>query len=113
MRPKKIYLNDEMRNQNDICRYWEYVTEKRIKETDAEYTDLSQVWHDAKEVPDTDNVHLIVECAVSAKDTAIYEPYKVFGHNYQQFWLTLVGLWNIQRWAYLSDILPKNNLNKL
>lgn len=105
MRPKKIYLNDETRSQNDICRYWEYVTEKRIKENDAEYTDLTQVWHDASERPQVPegmkNVQILTYRAIKVMDSMLV--------SNDISWERLCNTYGIVQWLYTADIRPKED----
>lgn len=85
-RPKKIYIDPEIR-----CIYGTYCDFKRDVYT-AEYTDLSQVWHDGgKELPDGMGMY-IAEC---------------IGEDWVTGCSPVYIKDRVKRWAYLSDLLPK------
>ena len=98
MTPKKIYLNYV--DENDDEKTW---SEEPVSVTDCdlhnrEYTDLSQVWHDASEEPQ--------------KYPILYQD--EFGNVYVQQtlkdyvnWVELKELEYVKRWAYICDLLPK------
>ena len=110
MIPKKIYLNYV--NEDDKEKTWseEPVSVNDCDMQNREYTDLSQVWHDASEIPQENhkniiyqtnyysmyNVHIdfIPTCLRSCKIT-------------QKGWKEFVGENNVKRWAYVNDLLPK------
>lgn len=110
MIPKKIYLNYV--NEDDENKTW---SEMPVDVSDCEmmnreYTDLSQVWHDASEIPQENhkniiyqtnyhsmyNVHIdfIPTCLRSCKITS-------------RSWDEFVKEVNMRRWAYINDLLPK------
>ena len=81
---KKIYLN----NVDDM--------QKR------EYIDLSQVWHDASEVPQ-ENEYVLIQYDENDYDVTLTQS--------TDEWDTWCGTCKIIRWAYLKDLLPKRSGN--
>lgn len=64
MRPKKIYLNYAKGSKDDEIAFFATWSERPIAGTDcemvnAEYTDLSQVWHDGDDKPNDGDICLI------------------------------------------------------
>lgn len=104
MIPKKIYLNYV--NEDDDNKTWSEtpVDVSDCKMMNREYTDLSQVWHDASEEP-MDRKRTIV--------LYVTNPVGVISCNYEDILLTLGETWsdvllaNISLWAYLDELLPK------
>ena len=106
MLPKKIYLNYVDEADEDKTWSEEPVSVYDCKMQNREYTDLSQVWHDASEEPKED----------LGKDDSVI----IYQDKYGNCWFTtkreIVILhinWecfatvNIKRWAYITDLLPK------
>lgn len=112
MIPKKIYLNYV--NENDTDKTWseEPVSVYDCKMQSREYTDLSQVWHDASEEPkegefivcvDDYNDFDIGAYYVDRVD-ALNRVYESAVWNYGE----LVCYWDcVKIWAYARDLLPK------
>lgn len=105
MIPKKIYLNYV--NEEDDEKTWseEPVSVNDCEMLNREYTDLSQVWHNATEEP-MDRKRTIVLYGTN--------PVGVTSCNYEDILLTLGETWpayvilsNISLWAYLDELLPK------
>ena len=69
-------------------------------EKSTEYTDLSQVWHDASEEPKL-KAWCIVQIGENAFDTFIMAIDK------NGSWVKWSKSVNITRWAYIEDLLPK------
>ena len=61
--------------------------------------DLSQVWHEAKEEPEKEKVIISID-----EDDGVSID-KWTGKNID--WLSLAEWYNIIRWAYVSDLIPK------
>lgn len=68
-------------------------------EKSTEYTDLSQVWHDAKEEPK--KRRLIV--GIDDDGASIY---KCIDQDNSD-WLSFAECNGLTRWAYIEDLLPK------
>lgn len=108
MIPKKIYLNyvNDSDFENDVEITW---SETPIDVSDCEmmnreYTDLSQVWHDASEEPKKGELILVkVVNTIPEKNEVRYFV------EYVEEWI--VGLMKTEgfkcHWAYISDLLPK------
>ena len=94
MLPKKIYLNyvDEDDEEKTWCVDPVYVEDCEMQ--NREYTDLSQAWHDASEIPRDDSL-IIVQ--------------SVYGDILlRRFENRKSSMVSIRRWAYINDLLPKN-----
>lgn len=111
MIPKKVYINiavwDEGRKYDFI-----EVSERPHQTTDTqchwrEYTDLTQVWHDASEMPKEETWIL----ATNEKDIIdVYHLRKGRKYNFDGNlidWSKFVVNFNLTKWAYISDLLPK------
>lgn len=120
MRPKKIYLNPKTVEQlTPEMGEGKTMRVRAFKgKDDAEYTDLSQVWHSNEEQP-RDGENLLVACAMSS----------TFGWSTMQMWYSKeedllhfpteahidcppFKLSEIKSWAYISDLLPKGVITK-
>ena len=109
MLPKKIYLNYV--DENDDEKTW---SEEPVSVTDCdlhnrEYTDLSQVWHDASEEPQESEAKILYHMAdgpgvfrVTYGVTTLHTVIAV-RHSWQN-WARINGLC---KWAYIADLLPK------
>lgn len=98
MLPKKIYLNyvDEDDEEKTWCEDPAY---DDCGMQNREYTDLSQVWHDAKEEPEkSKSIISIGKTGVSA--------YK-WVDEWRCDWLDFAEWSELFRWAYVYDLLPK------
>lgn len=100
MIPKKIYLNYV--DESDPDKTWseEPVSVCDCKMKNREYTDLSQIWHDASEMPKVGERI----CAHFGEDDC--SAYKLGGIN-EAKWHFWCKTYNVIRWAYISDLLPK------
>ena len=101
MRPKKIYLNEEELNDNYTCERM-VSCDAPIGNCNVEYTDLSQVWHDAKEMPNFGSAYIAIDnnnhiCGFCKEQLII-------GYS---LWNDLVSFRKIDKWIYVADILPK------
>ena len=100
MRPKKIFIQED--SFNCLCHYdtscVELVT-KHEKEKSIEYTDLSQVWHDASEEPKKG------ECILGEYQGGIYQTY-LCGYVDCE-WSSYAKVFSLIRLAYVNDLLSK------
>ena len=64
-----------------------------------EYTDLSQVWHDAKEEPEKGKLMI----GIDEDDVSIYK-----WVDQDDNWFSFAKWFGLTRWAYINDLLPKN-----
>ena len=99
MIPKKIYLNyvHEDDEEKTWCVDPVYVEDCEMQ--NREYTDLSQVWHDAKEEPEKG------KSIISIGSTGV-SAYK-WVDEWRCDWLDFAEWSELFRWAYVDDLLPK------
>lgn len=99
MMPKKIYLNyvDEDDEEKTWCVDPVYTD---CDMQNREYTDLSQIWHDAKEEPEKGKLLI----GIDEDDVSIYK-----WVDQDKDWLSLAEWFSLIRWAYLEDLLPKES----
>ena len=123
MVPKKIYIRhksaERLGEVSDLVSvdtecYSPHLTHaktKSILEEEVEYTDLSQVWHDAKtEKPDLTEHVLFEFVPNAARNPPIY--YRAASVSdrsklARSGWKPISPSEIIQRWAYIKDLLPK------
>ena len=85
-------------------------------EKSTEYTDLSQVWHDAKEEPKAGRQ--VIAIKDNTAFCGIYRPYDNKGYTprYQGLYWSgggclsgaILAYWeDVIKWAYIEDLLPK------
>lgn len=85
----------------------ESISVSDCKMQNSEYIDLSQVWHDASEEPLLEGKDIIFlneqdEPFISGKIGG------TFSYLLEDFyWERFVELVQISKWAYISDLLPK------
>ena len=92
MLPKKIYLNYV--NEDDEYKTWsEDPVYVYCDMQNREYTDLSQVWHDAKEEPKADSLILY---------ESIYNDMILMRYAQRES-----AMKSIIKWAYIEDLLPR------
>lgn len=104
MRPKKIYINaDEILSGQDWGVFADHATEQHT----AEYTDLSQVWHDRDEEP-RENERLFLHVFNSFID-AHYD--KEQGCFISGASTPFENDRYVKRWAYIKDLLPNEKDN--
>lgn len=99
MLPKKIYLNYV--NEGDEEKTW-CVDPVYVEDCDMqnrEYTDLSQVWHEAKEEPEKGKLMI----GIDEDSVSIYK----WIYQYDCDWLYFAESNGLIRWAYIDDLLPK------
>ena len=99
MLPKKIYLNyvDEDDEEKTWCVDPVYVEACDMQ--NREYTDISQVWHNAKEEPEKG------KSIISIGSTGV-SAYK-WVDEWRCDWLDFAEWSELFRWAYVYDLLPK------
>ena len=98
MLPKKIYLNYV--NEDDEYKTWsEDPVYIHCDMQNREYTDLSQVWHNAKEEPEKG------KSIISIGSTGV-SAYK-WVDEWRCDWLDFAEWSEVFRWAYVDDLLPK------
>lgn len=99
MIPKKIYLNyvHEDDEEKTWCVDPVYVEDCEMQ--NREYTDLSQVWHNAKEEPKKG------KSIISIGSTGV-SAYK-WVDEWRCDWLDFAEWSELFRWAYVNELLPK------
>ena len=99
MLPKKIYLNyvDEDDEEKTWCVDPVYVEDCEMQ--NREYTDLSQVWHDAKEEPEKGKSII----SIGATGVSAYK----WVDEWRCDWIDFSEWSELFRWAYVDDLLPK------
>ena len=104
MLPKKIYLNyvDEDDEEKTWC--VDPVYAENCEMQNREYTDLSQVWHDAKEEPEKGRLMICID----KHNVSINE----WIDQYNCDWLDFAECFGIIIWAYIEDLLPKGGNEK-
>lgn len=100
MIPKKLYVReldiDIFNEEAEATRSW---VANRPNTGRREYTDLSQVWHEAKEEPKKG------ECILGEYQGGIYQTY-LYGYVDCE-WSSYAKVFSLIRWAYVNDLLPK------
>lgn len=113
MIPKKIYLNYV--NENDKEKTWseEPVSVADCDMQNREYTDLSQVWHDASEEPNK-SAWIISECDSGYINidwgSLTSRFWYGWGSPTSGFWYgwgSFVLFHDVRRWAYIDDFIHK------
>ena len=103
MIPKKIYLNyvHEDDEEKTWCVDPVYVEDCEMQ--NREYTDLSQVWHNAKEEPEKGKSII----SIGSTGVSAYKWVDEWRCDWLDFaeWSELIG------WAYIDDLLPKTLSN--
>lgn len=99
MLPKKIYLNyvDEDDEEKTWCVDPVYVEDCEMQ--NREYTDLSQVWHNAKEEPEKGKSII----SIGATGVSAYK----WVDEWRCDWVDFAEWSELFRWAYIDDLLPK------
>lgn len=98
MLPKKIYLNYV--NEDDEYKTWSEDPVYVHSDTqNREYTDLSQIWHNAKEEPEKGKSII----SIGATGVSAYK----WVDEWRCDWLDFAEWSELFRWAYVDDLLPK------
>lgn len=106
MRPKKIYLRENELEDQFMCERM-VSCDASIGSCNVEYTDVSQVWHDASEEPENGSNIIAID-----KDGLWWDIQPYHSSDYDKYGLEgwpccKICYNNIQKWAYISDLLPK------
>ena len=105
MTPKKIHILTRdleiLYAETTLTRAW---VSLNPHEDRTEYTDLSQVWHDAKEEPEKGKSILVID----EDGVSIYR----WVGQYDIGWLYFAERIGLFKWAYINDLLPKNVSDK-
>ena len=108
MVPKKIYVItgdiETLDEETPTVETWVCLNPHKGGRT--EYTDLSQVWHDASEEPEKKGKLMI---GVDVDGFSIYK----WVDQDEDGWLSFAKSSGLIRWAYAEDLLPKSDKNKL
>lgn len=96
MTPKKIYVLTRdieiLDAETQLTRAWVNLNPHKDR---TEYTDLSQVWHDASEIPRDDSL-IILQSTYGDILLRRFENRKS-------------SMVSIRKWAYISDLMPKQS----
>lgn len=98
MIPKKIYLRENELAEQFMCARM-VSCDASIGSCSVEYTDLLQVWHAAIEEPKIGSNIVVINGNDKWCDIQPYDG----GYS----WRSWVSSYDIQRWAYIDDLLPK------
>lgn len=111
MTPKKIYLRKEELDEQFTCERM-VSCDAPIGSCNVEYTDLSQVWHDASEIPQQNYKNIIYQtnyCSMYNMNITFIptclRSCKITSRSWDEF----VKEVNMRRWAYIDDLLPKGD----
>lgn len=74
---------------------------------DSNLVDLSKVWHDASEEPTTESTRVLATDEKGFIDVFSLEKGKFKLPNGCIPWSSIVFCFNLTKWAYISDLLPK------
>lgn len=99
MTPKKIYVPED--SIKCLCHYDNSALALVInfeKTRSVEYTDLSQVWHEAKEEPEKGKLLI----GIDEDGVSIYK-----WADQDNDWLSFAECNGLFKWAYIDDLLPK------
>ena len=100
MAPKKIHILTRdieiLDAETPLTRAWASLDPHEDR---TEYTDLSQVWHNAKEEPEKGK--LII--GIDDNDALAYK----WENQNVGDWLYFAECFGLIRWAYIEDLLPK------
>lgn len=103
MVPKKIYVLtkdlDVLNRSSILTKAWVGINPYQCR---TEYTDLSQIWHDASEEPKRDKPMIGV-------DEDGFSIYKWVDQD-EDGWFSFAKGSRLIRWAYAEDLLPKSNI---
>lgn len=74
---------------------------------DRNLVDLSKIWHDASEEPTTESTRVLATDEKGFIDVFSLEKGKFKIPNGCIPWSSIVVCFNLTKWAYVSDLLPK------
>lgn len=104
MKPKKIYLRESELEEQFMCERM-VSCDASVGSCNVEYTDISQVWHDTTEEPKIGSNIVAVNTDGKWWDIQPYDG--DYDWNGLKGWKSCVRTYDIQKWAYISDLLPK------
>lgn len=100
MTPKKIHVLTRdleiLDAETTLTRAWVSLNPHKDR---TEYTDLSQVWHEAKEEPEKGKLMI----GVDEDGVSIYK----WVDQDEDGWFSFAKGCGLTRWAYIEDLLPK------
>ena len=97
MIPRKIYLRENELKDQFMCERM-VSCDASIGSCNIEYTNLSQIWHDAGEEPRRNELLL-------GEDTDGFSIYRWCLQ--EDNWEAFVNETRLSRWAYIDNLLPK------
>lgn len=104
MIPKKVYLRAKELEEHITCERMVSCDEP-FDCCNVEYTDLSQLWHDASEEPKENSKIVIVDSKGGWWDIDYvsddFDGYGLYG------WEFCIAHYNLKMWAYQDELLPK------
>lgn len=106
MIPKKIYLRENELEEQFMCERM-VSCDDSIGSCNVEYTDISQVWHDASEEPENGSNIVAIDKDGNWWDIQPYYSGDYDGYGLSGWHFCSINYNNIQKWAYISDLLPK------
>ena len=104
MKPKKIYLNEQELHDAITCERMVSCNEP-YRDMTEEYINLRQIWHDASEEPEIGSNIVAIDSDGIWWDI---QPYSDCDYDWNGLkgWRSCVRTYDIQKWAYISDLLP-------
>lgn len=106
MIPKKIYLNKQELHDAITCERMVSCNEPYGDMTE-EYINLSQIWHDASEEPKIGYNIVAIDKDGQWWDIQPYNSDDYDGYGLKGWPYCSINYNHIQKWAYISDLLPK------
>lgn len=106
MKPKKIYLRENELEEQFMCERM-VSCDASIGSCNVEYTDISQVWHDASEEPEIGSNIVVIDKDGQWWDIQPYNSDDYDGYGLKGWPCCSLDYNHIQKWAYISDLLPK------
>lgn len=106
MKPKKIYLRKNELDEQFMCERM-VSCDASIGSCNVEYTDLSSLWHDASEEPEIGSNIVVIDKDGQWWDIQPYNSDDHDGYGLKGWPCCSLDYNHIQKWAYISDLLPK------
>ena len=104
MIPKRVYLRAKELEEQFMCERM-VSCNAAIGSCNVEYTDLSQLWHDACEEPKENSKIVIVDSKGDWWNIDYvsddFDGCGLYG------WEFCIAHYNLKKWAYIIDLLPK------
>lgn len=102
MIPKKLYLNyvNDSDFENDVEITWSEIPigVAGCKMLNREYTDISQLWHDASKLPMSGKRILVIHADGTLESWIIPRTFET---------VLMFSVYGVEKWAYIEDLLPK------